>query len=154
MLSAKEKERELIVSLHKKGNTTRYIANILDISKSKSAFWVKRYNETGSLKNKPRSGRPSPLNKKTLNFIAGAIKSQILESEGKAGVNSKEVLQLIKAKTGKKYTLRHVQRLMHRMGFSLITPRVNHIRKDKEAQDKFRREFKKKFKKNTWAIQS
>lgn len=154
MLSAKEKERELIVSLHKKGNSTRDIADILDISKSKSAFWVKRYNETGSLENKPRSGRPTSLTKKKLGSIAGLIKSQVLESDKKNGISSKEVLQLIEHKTEKKYTLRHVQRLLHKMGFSLITPRVSHVKKDKGAQEKFRKEFKKKSKKNIWAIPS
>lgn len=154
MLFAKEKERELIVSLHKKGKSTRDIADILDISKSKSAFWVKRYNETGSLENKPRFGRPTFLTKKKLGSIAGLIKSQVLESDKKNGISSKEVLQLIEHKTEKKYTLRHVQRLLHKMGFSLITPRVSHVKKDKEAQEKFCREFKKKSKKNIWVISS
>lgn len=144
MLSAKEKERELIISLYKKGNSTRDIADILDVSKSKTAFWVKRYKDTGSLEDKSRSGKPTPLTKEKLGFIAGAIKSQILKSDKKTGISSKEVLDLIESKVGKKYSLRHSQRLLHKMGFSLITSRVSHIRKDKKAQEKFRREFKKK----------
>lgn len=154
MLSAKEKERELIVSLHEKGNSTRDIADILDVSKSKAAFWVKRYRDTRSLKDKYRSGKPTPLTKKKLGFIAGAIKSQILESDKKTGISSKEVLELIEGKIGKKYTLRHSQRLLYKMGFSLITPRVSHVRRNKEAQENFRQEFKKKFRKNIWTIPS
>lgn len=43
--------REKIVSLDKKKKTTRDIAYLLDVSKSKAAFWVKRYNDTKALIN-------------------------------------------------------------------------------------------------------
>lgn len=154
MMSAKEKERELIVSLGEKGKSVRDIADILDVSKSKAAFWINRYKKTKCLKDKPRSGKPTPLTEKKLNLIGEAIKSGILEFDKKTGTSSKEVLQLIEHKTKKKYSLRHVQRLLHRMGFALITPRVSHVRKDKEAQEKFRKEFKKKSRKNIWTISS
>ena len=49
MKTAKQKERELIVKLSKEKRTTRDIASILGISKSKAAFWVKRFRDTESL---------------------------------------------------------------------------------------------------------
>jgi len=153
MKSAKQKERELIVKLSNEKRTTREIANILGISKSKSAFWVKRFRDTKSLNDKRRNGRPTPLTKDKLDSITSQIRLRVIEPK-KAGISSKEVLEIIEHKTKRKYTLRHVQRLMHKMGFSLITPRVSHIRKDEKAQNKFREEFKKNFSKNTWAIQS
>lgn len=152
MKSAKEKERELIISLHKKKKTVREIGELLGISKSKAAFWISRYKKTNDLKDRPRDGRPTPLTKETLNFIAEAIKSNLIKAKGKAGISSKEVLGIIKNKTHKKYTLRHTQRLLHKLGFSLITPRVSHIRKDKKAQEKFRAEFKKNLNRNIWTI--
>ena len=100
-----------------------------------------------------RSGKPTPLTKEVLDFIAGAIKSQIIKPGKKAGISTKEILELIEDKIKKKYTMRHGERLLHKMGFSLITPRVNHIRKDQKAQDKFRAKFKKNFPKSTWDIQ-
>jgi len=154
MKSAKQKERELIINLHNKKKTVREIGDILEISKSKAFFWISRYKETNDLKDRSRSGRPTPLTKKKLDFIADAIKSKVLEPNNKSGISSKEVLKLIEDKTSKKYTLRHVQRILHKIGFSLITPRVNHIKKNKEAQEEFRREFKKNFRKNIWVIQS
>ena len=75
-----------------------------------------------------------------------------MEQDGKAGLSSKEILMFIKKETGRTYTLRHVERLLHKMGFSLITPRVNHIKKDEKAQEKFRREFKKNYKTSMWII--
>ena len=151
MKTAKEKERELVIKLSKDKKTCREIASILGISKSKASFWVNRYEKEKSLADKPRSGRPTPLTKEKLNSIASTIKSKVLEPN-RTGISSKEVLQLIEHKTERKYTLRHAQRLLHKMSFSLITPRVSHIRKDEKAQNKFREEFKKNFDRNMWVI--
>lgn len=153
MKSARIKERELIVKLHKEKRSTYEISSILGISQTKASFWVRRYKKTDSLENLPRSGRPTPLTKDELSSIKDMIKSRILEPK-KAGITSKEVLNIIEHKIKRKYTLRHTQRLLHKMGLSLITPRVSHIRKDEKAQQKFRDEFKKNLSRNMWAIQS
>ena len=152
MKTARQKERELIVKLSNENRTTREIASILGISKSKSAFWVKRFRETKSLQDKKRNGRPTPLTKEELNSITNAIKTKVLQPKT-TGISSKEVLQLIEHKTKRKYTLRHTQRLLHKMGLSLITPRVSHIRKDEKTQNKFREEFKKNSNRSMWGIQ-
>lgn len=155
MKTAKQKERELIIKLHLEKKTTREIAEILGLSKSKTAFWVKRFKTTNSLEDKPKSGRPTKLNPKNLKEIATAIKSKILAPKSKkAGISSKEVLDLIEDKINKKYSLRHTQRILHKIGLSLITPRMSHIRKDEAAQERFRKEFKKNFNRNMWAISS
>lgn len=146
--------RKKIVSLHKKGKPTREIAYLLDTSKSKAAFWIKRFKETNKLEDKPKSGRPTPLNEKNLKGIASLLKEKVLSAENnKAGFSSKEVLGIIEHKTKKKYSLRHIQRLLHRTGFSLITPRVSHIRKNEKAQEQFKVEFKKNLNRNIWGIQ-
>lgn len=154
METAKQKERELIIKLSKEKKSCRQIAAILGVSKSKAAYWISRFNKTSNLADKHRDGRPTPLTNKTLNHIADAIRLQILQPRNKVGISSKEVLQLIEHKTCKKYTLRHIQRILHKLGFSLVTPRVAHIRKDEGAQNKFRAEFKKNLRKNMWIIPS
>lgn len=154
MKTARQKERELIVELYSKGKSSYDIAKTLGVSQTKASFWIRRYKKTKSLEDYPRSGRPTPLTKNTLDYIASAIKSRVIRPKNKAGISSKEVLVLIESKTNKKYTMRHAERLLHKMGFSLITPRVSHVRKDKEAQNLFRKEFKKNYKRSIWAIQS
>jgi transposase len=152
--SAKIKERELIIKLSNEGKTCREIAPILDISKSLVSFWVIRYKETGDLKDKPRSGQPTQLTKERLTSISEELKKRLQEQNGRAGISTKEVVNILEEETDKTYTPRHVQRLLHKMGFSLITPRVSHIKRNKEAQNKFREDFKKNFKRNTWVIRS
>ena len=149
---AKRKERELIVKLRKEGKTCVEVAEILGICKSSVSFWTRRYNETRCLEDKPRKGRPTPLTEEKLQEMKEKIKETVLEQNGKAGLSSKEILVFIEKETGKTYTIRHVERLLHKMGFSLITPRVNHIRKDEEAQEKFRKGFKKNYKRSIWTI--
>jgi transposase len=152
--SAKIKERELIIKLSNEGKTCREIAPILDISKSLVSFWVIRYKETGDLKDKPRSGQPTQLTKERLTSISEGLKKRLQEQHGRAGISTKEVVKILEEETDKTYTPRHVQRLLHKMGFSLITPRVSHIKRNKEAQNKFREDFKKSFKRNMWVIRS
>ena len=120
MKSGRQKERELIIELYNKKKSTYQIADILGISQTKASFWIRRYIKTGSLENNPRSGRPTPLTKEELESLANTIKSKVLEPE-RTGISSKEVLQLVEAKIKRRYTLRHAQRLLHKMGFSLIT---------------------------------
>lgn len=154
MKTAKQKERELIIKLHHEKKTVRAIASILGISKSKASFWINRAKKTDSLEDKKRSGRPTPLSNKNLDEIKTILKKKLFSPKNKkAGISSKEVLELIENKTHKKYSLRHTQRVLHKIGLSLITPRVNHIRNDKVAQEEFRTEFKKNFDKNMWVIQ-
>ncbi|GAF82235.1 unnamed protein product [marine sediment metagenome] len=152
MNSAKRKERELIVKLRREGRTCMEVAEILGVSKSKVSFWSCRFNETGCLEDKPRGGRPTPLTEEKLQEMKEKIKETILGQKGRAGLSSKEILVSIEKETGRTYTIRHVERLLHKMGFSLITPRVNHIRKDEKAQEKFREEFKKNYKTSMWTI--
>ena len=153
MKSARQKERELIIKLANEKRTVREIASILGISKSKASFWVNRYKKSVNLADKPRSGRPTPLGNDELESIKSQIRLRMIEPK-KAGISSKEVLEIIEHKIKRKYTLRHTQRLLHKIGLSLTTPRVSHIRKDEKAQNKFREEFKKNSNRNMWVIQS
>lgn len=152
--SAKIKERELIIKLSNEGKTCREIASILDISKSKVSFWVLRYKETGNLKDKPRSGQPTLLTKDKLKELSEKIKKRLQEQNYRAGISSKEMVEILEKETGRRYSCRHVQRILHKMGFSLITPRVSHIKKNKESQNKFREDFKKSFRRTMWGIRS
>jgi len=104
MKSARIKERELIIKLHNEKRSTYEISSILGISQTKASFWIRRYIKTGSLENMPRSGRPTPLTKSELNSIRGMIKSRMLEPK-KAGITSKEVLEVIDHKIKRKYNI-------------------------------------------------
>ena len=149
MVSGKEKERELIVKLSKENKTCREIAAILGTSKSKVSYWICRSRQTNSLSDLPRSGRPTQLSKRKLNKIYSALRKEELTSN-RSGFSSKKVADILQKTIGKKYSMRHVRRILKKINISLITPRVSHIRKDEEKIKKFKQEFKKNFSKNMW----
>lgn len=153
MKSAKIKERELILKLYNEGKKQEVIASILGCSQSKVSFWILRYRQEGNLDNKPRSGRPTKLTGNKLTSLKTIITEKFLNAnKNHSGVTSKEIKKIIETETGKVYSLRHIQRLLHKMGFSLITPRTNHIRHDEKAVEKFRSEFKKNLNDPIWNI--
>ena len=153
MKSAELKERELIIKLWSEGKKQELIASILGCSQPKVSFWIRRYKDLGVLENKPRSGRPTNLTKKKLSSLKKIIVNKVVKANAKhSGVTSKVIKKIIEKKADKIYTLRHVQRLLHKMGFNLITPRTKHIRHDKKAVEKFRSEFKKNLNEPMWGI--
>ena len=149
MISGKEKERELIIKLSKENKTCREIAAILGTSKSKVSYWICRSRQTNSLSDFPRSGRPTKLSKRKLNKIYSALRKEELTSN-RSGFWSKKVADLLQKTIGKKYSMRHVDRILKKINISLITPRVPHIRKDEEKIKEFKREFKKNLNRNMW----
>lgn len=151
MKSAELKERELIIKLWSEGKKQESIASILGCSQPKVSFWIRRYKAQGVLENKPRSGRPTKLTKKKLSSLKKIIVDKFVKANVKhSGVTSKVIKEIIEKETGKIYTLRHVQRLLHKMGFSLITPRTKHIRHDEKSVENFRSEFKKNLNEPMW----
>ena len=76
----------------------------------------------------------------------------MLKNSKFGSVTTKEIRLFIHQEIGELYSIRHVERIMHKMGFSLITPRTMHTKHDQEAVDKFREEFKKKSSQSIWIM--
>lgn len=147
------KERELILKWDKEGKNQQEIAELLQCHQTSVSRFLAKYNQKGVIQNLPRSGRPTKLTKKTLSQLKQKIKAEITSANDKfCSVNTKEVGKIIRQEVGEAYSLRHVERIMHKIGFSLITPRPQHIRHDQEKADKFRDEFKKNFNRSMWGM--
>ena len=148
-------ERELIVKLHLQGKKQQEIADLVGCSQPTVNLWIHRRESKQGLQTIPRSGRPTKLKGETFELVKKKILDKINSANADFGcVSTKEIKDVIVKEVGVVYSLRHVERLMHRMGFSLITPRPQHVRHDQEKVDAFRDAFKKKFPKNTWVMNS
>ncbi|MBI2672104.1 transposase [Candidatus Woesearchaeota archaeon] len=151
------KERLLIVKNYSKGMSLRKIGDLLDIPYTKAHYWIKRYdkNKEEGLKTRKQKGRESLLNEKSLEEIKlFLINNKPSRYNGQAaGWNSREVKNYIKQKYNISYSLRHIERLLHKLGFSLIVPRPKNVKASKEKQEEFRQKFKKNLNRNIWVCQ-
>ena len=153
MKSAQIKERELIIKLYNEGKKQQNIADILGTNQPKVSFWIRRYKKTGILENKPRSGRPSNFSDVKLSLIKSKIVKKVVSKNMKfSSCNTKELRNIISKEIKKPISMRHTRRILHKIGFSLITPRSQHTKNDPQKVAKFREEFKKNLNQSFWVI--
>lgn len=144
------RERLHILLLLREGYVQRDVSRVLRVSVGKVPFWKKRFERFGldGLRDKPRSGRPWKISKRTFNDLSRRLNSLSAKDKGIicAGWNTKQAREIIQECSGVEYSLRHVRRLARKAGLSLITPRTKHVKHDEKKVQKFREEFKKKLK--------
>src|SRR3989344_8306591 len=136
--------RELILKWDTEGKTQQQIADLVECNQSAISRLIVKYNKTGSVKNLPRSGRPTPLTGKTLAKLKTEFKREaVTANKNFCSIDVKQFSEIIEKKIHKKYTRRHVERILHKLDFSRITPRPQHIKNDPVKVAEFREEFKK-----------
>ena len=146
-------KRELVLRWHGEGKNQQEIADLVGCHQASVSRLINKFVRKGIVKDLPRSGRPTKLKSATLEQVKNKILDKIHSENAEFGcVSTKEIKDLIAQEVGVVYTVRHVERIMHKMGFSLITPRPEHVRHDQSKVDSFRDDFKKKFPKNTWIM--
>jgi transposase len=145
--------RELVLKWKKEGKRQQHIAELVGCSQSAISRLLVKYTKTGSVKNLPRSGRPTPLTKKTLAKLKSEFRKEAkAANKNFCSIDTKQFSQMIEKKTNKKYTTRHVQRILHKLDFSMIKPRPQHIKNDPKKVAKFRTDFKKNSNQNIWVM--
>ena len=146
-------QRRVIIQLDKKRKTQQEIAELLDCNQSSVSRLLEKYKQKGSVKDLPRSGRPTKLTKQNLTRLKNKILVNIKKAnDNYCSVSTKQVKDLIHKEIGENYSLRHIERIMHKIGFSLITPRPQHIRHDQKKVDAFRKSFKKNSNRSMWIM--
>jgi transposase len=145
--------RELILKWKKEGKTQQHIAELAGCNQSAVSRLIAKHKKTGSIKNRPRSGRPTPLTKKTLAKLKQELTKKVKEANKHyCSIETKQFSKLIEKTAKKKYSTRHVQRILHKLNFSRITPRAKHIKNDPAKVKTFKREFKKNSMRSIWVL--
>ena len=145
--------RELILKWKKEGKTQQHIAELVGCNQSAISRLIAKHKSTGSIKNLVRSGRPTPLTKDTLAKLKKDFKKQArAANKDFCSIDTKQFSHLIEKETKKKYTTRHIERILHKLDFSLITPRSQHVKNDPKKVQEFREEFKKNEKSGIWIM--
>ena len=150
-----KQQRELIIKLKQDGKKQQQISHLIGCSQATVSKWISKHKAGRTLENLPRSGRPTKLNRAKLKKLRAKIVAEVKKANKKyCSLNTKQLGDIIKAEIGQAYSLRHVERIMHKIGFSLIKPRSRHIKQDQKKVEDFREEFKKNFSRNTWILLS
>lgn len=145
--------RELVLKWKKEGKKQQQIADLIGCNQSAVSRLLAKVKKTGTVKNLPRSGRPTPLTKKALAKLKVELTEKVKKAnEHYCSIDTKQFSELIEGNVKKKYTPRHVRRLLHKLDFSRITPRAKHIKNDPEKVRLFREDFKKNEKHSIWVL--
>jgi len=123
------KQRLLIILKAFKHKSSYKIADLTATSHTKVQRWINRFNKYGfeGLKDKPRTGKPARLTDKQKERLEKELDTP---KEFSVGWRTVEVLDKIKKRFKVIYTIQHIRRLLHNLGYSLIKPRSSHINKD------------------------
>lgn len=131
--------------LARKGRTCPEIMDITGASRRAVQQWIARYNRGGieELLDKPRSGRPALLTTKSEKQLARRIEAGPTEADGVSVFTGPSVGALVKREFGVLYSLRGIERLLGRLGFSYLAPRPRHEKTNPQAQEEFKKTSRK-----------
>ena len=147
--------RQNIIKLHNKGKKQDEISYLLDVPQSTVSYWIINFKKENRLTDNPRSGRPSQLTKEQ----KLQLKERLLDFPpsrygGKSmGWTTKMAIQYVKETYKVKYGMRQIQKVFHKFGLNLITPRSEHSKASFAARTVYRMDFKKNSKKSIWGVQ-
>lgn len=150
-----KQQRELIIKLKQDGKKQQQISHLLGCSQAAVSKWISKHKAGRTFETLPRSGRPTKLNNEKLDKLRHKLIADVKRANKKyCSLSTKQLSIIIKKEIGQGYSLRHVERIMHKIGFSLIKPRPKHIKQDPKKVEEFQAEFKKNFSRNTWVLSS
>ena len=139
--NARLAQRIQAVWLARKGRTCPEIMDITGAGRRTVQQWIASYNRGGikELLDKPRSGRPALLSPKRQKQLARRIEAGPTDADKVSVFTGPAVVALLEREFGVLYSLRGIERLLGRMGFSYLVPRPRHEKSDPAVQEAFKK---------------
>ncbi|MFX1298214.1 MAG: IS630 family transposase [Promethearchaeota archaeon] len=141
------KERYHAIYLMHEFENACEVANLLGREKTTILTWIKAFNQHGleGLLRRSPPGRNSRLSKEQMEKLKGGILKNPCElNYNFSNWEGKSIAFHILKKFGVQLGVRAVQKLLHKLGFSLQRPRHKLKKADPKAQEEFRHQLKKK----------
>jgi len=110
-------------------------------------LWVAKYNTGGidDLLDKPRSGRPAFLSADQQKKLAKRVAIGPRKKDIVSVFSASAIDQLVEREFGVLYSLRGMQMMLHRLGFSYQCPRPRHENADAAAQAAFKKNSRERW---------
>lgn len=126
--------RRLQAIISSKDHNISVVSSIFGITRATLTKWIKDFEKESieGLLVKNGRGRKRIFNNQNDQEIRNIIKHN-------PNITAKSLQKIIDNKLNIKAGIATIYRLMHRLGFSYITPRKNHYKQDKQEVDKFKK---------------
>jgi transposase len=137
---AAQRDRYRAVLMAIEGQGAPAIARTLARSRRHVQDWVYAYRDGGieQLQPKPRPGRPTKLPREREAEFKARVDAGPLASDGVCTLRGKDVVRILESEFGVSYTLDGAYDLLHRLGYSCLTPRPVHEKNDPVAVQHFK----------------
>ena len=137
---AAQRDRYRAVLMAIEGQGAPAIATTLARSRRHVQDWVYAYRDGGieQLQPKPRPGRPTKLPREREAQLRARLDAGPLASDGVCTLRGKDVVRILESEFGVVYTLDGAYDLLHRLGYSCLTPRPMHEKNDPAAVQSFK----------------
>ena len=144
------------VVLARGGLTCPQIMKVTGAGRRTVQEWIAKYNRGGiaELLDRPRSGRPGKLSADAEAALARRIEAGPTEDDGVSVFSGPVIAEIIEREFGVLYSLRGVECMLHRLGYSYLCPRPTHEKSDPAAQEAFKKNSRKQWAKLPRSIQT
>ncbi len=137
---AAQRDRYRAVRMAIEGQGAPAIAKTLSRSRRHVQDWVYAYRDGGieQLQPKPRPGRPTKLPREREAEFKARVDAGPRPSDGVCALRGKDVVRILESEFGVGYTLDGAYDLLHRLGYSCLTPRPAHEKNNPAAMEHFK----------------
>ena len=135
------------VWLARQGLTCHAITGVTGAARRTIFGWMAKYNRGGveELLDRPKSGRPCFLDADRQKQLAERIEAGPKDTDVVCVFNAAAIDHLVEQEFGVLYSLRGMQAMLGRLGFSYQCPRPRHENSDPEAQEEFKKNSRKRW---------
>jgi transposase len=139
---AKQRDRFRAVAMAIAGYEAEEIAESIDRSRRFVQHWVYAYRDGGidAIAAKKQPGRPSRLTPEEAQKLVARLEAGPTKEDGVCTLRGLDVVKILEREFGKHYSLNGVYDLLHRLGFSSLSPRPRHRKNDPIAMEQFKKD--------------
>jgi len=136
--NAKQRDRYRAVRWALDGRPSYWIARKLDRTRMFVQKWVYAYRDGGldAIAEQPRPGAPTKLRRDHEQAFKRRLDRGPTDADrGVCTLRGKDVVRILEQEFGACYSLGGAYDLLHRLGYSCLTPRPRHRKNDPQAMD-------------------
>jgi len=139
--NARLARRIQVIWLARRGMTCPQIMEVTGAGRRSVQLWVAKYNAGGmdELTDKPRSGRPPLLSPQQQEQLKAWVEAGPGQDDRLSVFHAAAIDEHVEQEFGVLYSLRGMQYLLGRLGFSYQCPRPRHENSNPQAQEEFKK---------------